>query len=50
MKKCKEKKKMTFKQAWNKGRERLNKKLIRAGLFWSLVLITMVFFVIKNSF
>lgn len=24
---------MTFKEVWNKGRERLNRKLIRAGLF-----------------
>ena len=41
---------MTFKQAWNKGMERLNKKLIRAGLFWGFILVMIIFFVIKNSF
>ena len=36
---------MTFKEAWQKGMERLNKKLVRAGLFWSLVLVVIILMV-----
>jgi len=30
---------MTFKEVWEKGKDRLNRKLIRASLFWFLLLV-----------